>query len=134
MHEHSGLSGDSVHPATVTVTPTTVTYDPGRWPCKYSRFSAPLGSIEAAEVSNRAVEGKVIGVVVRHLVPGTFLLHLELRDPARSNALVKLYMATADSQIVKEADHVNYLPSPSNSAQVLGAVVNVIRQAVAPGR
>lgn len=129
MHEHSGLSGDSIHPATLTLTPSTITYDPGGWSCKYSRFSAPLGDIEAAEVSNKVAEGKVIGVVVRHLMPGTYLLHLEVRDPAKSNARVKLYMAIADSHLVKNGNNVNYLASQQDSAEALGAVVNVIHQA-----
>jgi serine/threonine protein kinase len=131
MHEHSGLSGDSVHPATVTLTPTTIIYDPVNSSCKYSRFSAPLRSIEAVEVSNKAVEGKFIGVVVRHIMPGTYLLHLEVRDPSRSNDKVKLYLATSDSYTVKNGNNVNYLASRSNSTQVLGSVTNIIRQAIA---
>jgi len=130
MHEHSGLSGDSVHPVTVTLTPTTITYDPGSSSCKYARFSAPLQSVQVVEVSNKAVEGRIIGVVVRHITPGTYLLHLEVRDPARSNDKVKLYLATADSYTVKQGNNVNYLASRSNSTQVLGAVTNVIRQAM----
>ena len=130
MHEHSGLSGDSVHPVTMTLTRTTITYDPGGSSCKYGRFTAQLHSIQVAEVSNKAVEGKFIGVVVRHIMPGTYLLHLEVHDPARSNEKVKLYLATADSYTIKQANNVNYLASRSNSTQVLGAVTNVIRQAM----
>ena len=131
MHEHSGLSGDSVHPVTMTLTPTTITYDPGDSSCKYGRFTAPLHSIQVVEVSNKAVEGRFIGVVVRHIMPGTYLLHLEVRDPARSNDKVKLYLATADSYTVKQANNVNYLVSRSNSTQVLGAVTNIVREAMA---
>jgi hypothetical protein len=133
MHEHSGLSGDSIHPVTVTLTPTTITYDPGSFSCKYPRFSAPLQNVQVAEVSNKTVEGRVIGIVVRHILPGTYLLHLEVRDPARSNDKVKLYLATADSYTVKQGNSVNYLASRSNSAQVLGAVANIIRQAATSG-
>lgn len=131
MHEHSGLSGDSVHPVSLTLTPTTITFDPGASSCKYGRFTAPLNGIQVVEISNKAVEGKFIAVVVRHIVPGTYLMHLEMRDPARSNDKVKLYLATADSYTVKQANNVNYLASRSNSTQILGAVTNVIRQAVA---
>jgi len=131
MHEHSGLSGDSVHPATLTLTHMTVTYDPGDSTCKYRRFTAPLQNIQMVEVSNKAVEGKIIGVVVRHIMPGTYLLHLEVRDPARSNDKVKLYLATADSYTVKQANNVNYLASRSNSTRVLGAVTNIVREAMA---
>lgn len=133
MHEHSGLSGDSVHSVTISLTPTTITFDPGSSPCKYSRFTARLSDLSVVELSNKATEGKFVAIVVRHIQAGTYLLHLDVRDPQRSNDKVKLYLATADSYTVKEANNVNYLASRSNSSVVLGAMANVIRGAVATG-
>ncbi len=134
MHEHEGLSGESMHPVTLDLTSKTITYDPGNAPCKYGRFTAPLTNIEIVEVSDKAVEGKIIGVVVRHLTPGTYLLHLDVRDPAKSNSKVSLYFALPESRIVKEGNGVNYLASKAGSAQLLGPVVNVIRQATGSSR
>jgi WD40 repeat protein len=129
MHEHLGRTGDSIHPATLTLSSRALIYNPGTSPCKYASFSVPLEKIETIEVTNKSVEGKIIGIVVRHLMPGTFLLHLELRDPAKSNERIKLFLATADSQIVKDANNVNNLSSPNDSSQALDAVAKIIQGA-----
>jgi hypothetical protein len=125
MHEHLGLSGESMHPVTLTLTPTTLSYDPGSFPCKYLPLSVPLEKIETLEVTSKAVEGKIIGIVVRHLTQGTYLLHVELRDP-KSGDKLKLFLATPDSQIIRQ-NNMETLASPGDSSQVLSAVASVIR-------
>jgi hypothetical protein len=129
MHEHSGLSGDSVHTAKVTLTSQTITYDPGNSSCKYSLFSAPLSGIETVEVSDKAVKEKMIGMVVSHNMPGTFLLHLDLRNPARGNDKANLYLVTSNSYTVKDQNRFHFLVSPSGSHEILIAVAEVIRNA-----
>jgi hypothetical protein len=133
VHEHTGLSGESVHPAVLTISGGTLTYDPGTYQCKYQRFTAPLGNVETLDVTNKATEGKVIAVVAHHLTAGTYLLHLEVRNPSRSSEKMSLSFATAGSSTVKESDGVSYLSSRPNSPQTLTAIANVILQA-APTR
>jgi hypothetical protein len=133
MHEHTGMSGDSVHPATITLTSTTIEYDPGSSPCKYPHFTALLAGVGTVEVTDKSVEGKVIGIVVRHLAQGTVLLHLEMSEN-KSNETAKMYFGTPDSYTVKNSNGVNYLASHSNSSQVLGPVANVIRRALADAK
>jgi len=127
VHEHVGAAGDSIHPVTLTLTARTLTYLPGTSSCKYSTFTVPLEKIETIEVTNKVVEGKIIGIVVRHLAAGTFLLHLQLRDPARSNERINLFLATPDSQIVKYPNNVKYLASPEQSSKTLDSLADLMR-------
>ena len=66
-------------------------------------------------------------MVVRHLVPGTFLLHVDFRDPAKPDKRMTLFFAIPDSRVQRE-NNVGFLVSESNSSQVLGAVADLIRQ------
>lgn len=130
-HEHLELlSGEAIHPAVLTITAKSIAYDPRDSPCKYRGFVAPLGNIDAIEVTNKNQSGFV---VVRHLTPGTFLLHLELRDPAKRNSKISLDFATQDSRIERQYN-IGFLASPGDSSQILTAVANVIRSDAEGGR
>jgi hypothetical protein len=119
------LSGEAIHPATLTITAKSIAYDPGGASCKYRAFVVPLGNVAMLEVTNKSAAGFM---VVRHLAPGTFLLHLDFRDPARPDKKMTLFFAVPDSRIERE-NNVGFLVSPSNSSQALGAVVDMIRRA-----
>ncbi len=134
VHEHSGLSGDSIHPAVLTIAPGSIQYDPGNSQCKYQKFTAPLANIEAMEVTNRTTEGKIIAVVVHHLAQGTYLLHMDVRNPSKPSDKMSFSFATDGSSTVKYSDGVDYLSSRGNSAQTLTTISNVIRQAAAMKR
>jgi hypothetical protein len=88
--------------------------------------------VETIEVTNKTASGFM---VVRHLAPGTFLLHLDFRDPAKPDKKMTLYFAIPDSRIERQ-NNVGFLVSQSNSSQVLNAIANVIRVAktALPGR
>ncbi len=124
-HEHLELSGEAIHPATLTITAKSIAYDPGGASCKYRAFVVPLGNVAMLEVTNKSAAGFM---VVRHLAPGTFLLHLDFRDPAKPDKKMTLFFAIPDSRIERE-NNVGFLVSPSNSSQALGAVVDMIRRA-----
>jgi hypothetical protein len=131
-HEHLELSGEAIHPATLTITAKSIAYDSRSAACKYHAFVVPLGNVETIEVTNKTASGFM---VVRHLAPGTFLLHLDFRDPAKPDKKMTLYFAIPDSRIERQ-NNVGFLVSQSNSSQVLNAIANVIRVAktALPGR
>lgn len=124
-HEHLGMSGEAIHPATLMITAKSIAYDPGDASCKYHAFVVPLRNVETIDVTNQDTAGFM---VVRHLKPGTFLLHLDFRDPVKPNKKMTLFFALPDSRIEREND-VGFLISGSNSSQVLRAVADVIRRA-----
>ena len=43
LHEHLDMSGEAIHPATLTITAKSIAYDPGVAACKYRAFVVPLG-------------------------------------------------------------------------------------------
>ena len=125
-HEHLDLQGEVIHPATLMLSGKSISYDPGTANCKYRAFTAPLGNVEMIEVTNKTIGGFM---VVRHLMPGTFLLHLDFRDPIKSDKKMTLYFATSDSRVERQSDNIGYLASQINSEQILNAVANVLRAA-----
>ncbi|HTT22208.1 MAG TPA: hypothetical protein VMG82_24990 [Candidatus Sulfotelmatobacter sp.] len=127
-HEHLSMSGEAIHAAKLTITAKSIAYDPGDSGCKYPAFTTPLSSIQLVDVTNRTTSGMF---VIRHLTPGTFLLHLEIRDPSKSGKTLTFYFATADSHIEQQND-ATYLASPADSSQVLGAAAAFIRSMMSP--
>lgn len=123
VHEHLGLSGDSFHPASLTLTEKTIAYDPMGAMCKYHAFTVPISNVELSEVTDKSGSGFM---VVRHLAPGTFLLHLEISEPGKSGKRMTFYFATSDSQIVSQ-NGVGFLASPSNSPEVLDSFAELIK-------
>jgi hypothetical protein len=123
-HEHLEMSGEAIHPATLTITAMSIAYDPGSASCKYRAFVVPPPNVATIEVTNKSASGFMI---VRHLAPGTFLLHLDFRDSAKPDKKMTLYFATPESRIERE-NNVGFLVSGSNSSQLLGAVADLIRR------
>lgn len=123
MHEDRIMSGETIHPVTLTVSATTISYNPGGWN-KYRAFSAPLANIGRIRITDTGRKGIF---VLRFLTPGTSLLHMEIRDPRRSNKRTSFYFATANSRI-ERLDNIGYVASPSDSGRVLGAIADFIRQ------
>jgi hypothetical protein len=126
-HEHLGPSGEAIHPATLTLTAKSIAYDPKGSACKYPAFVSPLASIELIEVTNKSTSGFL---VVRHLAAGTFLLHVDLRDPTKADRKMTLYFAVPNSSIQRQ-NNVGFLVSPSDSSQFLSIVADLIRSGMA---
>lgn len=125
-HEHLVLAGEAIHPASLAIAAKTVAYDPGTESCKYHAFGVPSANVEMIEVTNKTASGFM---VVRHLMQGTYLLHLDFRDPTKSEKKATLYFAMPDSRIARQSNNVNYLMSQGDSEQALNAVANLIRVA-----
>jgi len=123
VHEHLEASGEAIHPAKLTLSSQSLTYDPGVANCKYRSIRVPLANVEIAEVSNKATSGIM---VVRHLTQGTYLLHLEVRDPAKSDKKLTLYFALPDARIERGANNVAFLASLPGSSQMFAALANLI--------
>jgi hypothetical protein len=121
-HEHLDLSGEAIHPAVLTLTATSIAYETTA-PCKYRRIETALANIGVVEVTDKNRSGMI---VVRHLTPGTFLLHLELRDPAKPKSKITLYFAIPESTIESQSG-VDFLASAGDSSQILNAVASAIR-------
>lgn len=127
MHENRGFRGESINPVTLVISATTISYEPRSATHRYRPFSAPIANIEQTEVTNEGATGFII---LRHLTPGTYLLHLEIRDPKRSNRKTSFFFAIANSRI-ERVNNIGYLASSSDSSRVLGAIANVIRHTAA---
>jgi len=82
--------------------------------------------VKTLEITNKSISGHVIGIMVRHLEQGTYLLHLEIRDPRQPNQHMTLYFAIPDSRIVAQ-NGIGFLASPGNSYQILSAVARVMK-------
>jgi hypothetical protein len=128
MHEHHGISGESIHPAVLTVSATTITYDPGGGSCQVKAFTVPLDNIQLSEVTAKTTVGPI---VVRHLAPGTFLLHLDIRDPESGRKPIALYLASPGSRVEKPSGRVGVLESPSGSSELLNALANTLHTTTA---
>jgi len=123
VHEHWEFSGESIHPAKLTLTANTIRYDPMGALCKYHTFVVPVSKVVLAEVTNKSSSGIL---VVRHLAPGTFVLHMEIEEPDKPGRRMTFYFGTSDSQIIRQ-NNIGLLSSPSNSSEVLGALVQLIQ-------
>lgn len=123
MHEHLELGGEAIHPATITLSSKEMVYDSKGSPCKYRTLSIGIREIEKIEATNKATSGVM---VVHHLAPESFLLHLEVRDPSKPIARVQLSFAVPGSRVEGRPAVLN---SPQYSSQMLAAIGNVIRAA-----
>lgn len=125
LHEHLDLAGESIHEATVSLSSMALTFDM-HGSCKYGSFSGPLNQLDKIEVTDRATSGGIYQL--RHLTPGTFLLHLEFKDQKKPGKHNSLSFALAGSRIVN-LNNANYLESSGDSNKVLESLARVIRTA-----
>lgn len=127
-HEHVGLSGDEMHPAVLTLSSKAIAYDPDASTCKYRAFTAPISDIQKVEVSNQPQSGMF---VVHHIAPGTYLMHLEIRDPEKPSGKrpASFSFAVRESRILNERG-ATILSSPPSSQQELSAIAEVIQSAI----
>jgi hypothetical protein len=125
-HNHRGWSGESIEPVELTITPTNLAVRWLRSGYSSKAISAPLSTIGTIEVTDKSTVGKGVLFIVRHLTPGTYLLHVDIQNGKRADDRMQLYLTTTDSQIVKAQGGVNYLSSPATSLKALEAVARVI--------
>ena len=125
-HNHRGWTGESIEPVELTITPTDLIVKSMSHGDETMAITAPLSTIGIIEVTDKSTVSKGIAFIVRHLMPGTYLLHLDLQKSKRADDRMQLYLTTTDSQIVKAQGGVNYLASPAISRKTLEAVADVI--------
>lgn len=125
-HNHKGWTGESIEPVELTITPTNLIVKSVSHGDETTAITASLSTIGTIEVTDKSTAGKGIVFIVRHLTPGTYLLHVDLQKGKRADDRTQLYFTTTDSQIVKAQGGVNYLASPANSRKMLQAVADVI--------
>ena len=125
-HNHKGWTGESIEPVEIAISPTYLTVKSVGRGDETAGIITPLSTIGAIEVTDKSTAGKGIVFIVRHLTPGTYLLHLDIQKGERGDDRMQLYLTTTDSQIVKAQGGVNYLASPATSRKMLEAVAEVI--------
>lgn len=135
MHEHNhyGFTGESIHPIQITLTPTTLEIDSLGRGDDAGHIVSPLATIGTIEVTDKSVVGgkHFIGAQIRALMPGTYLLHLDVQRGGSAKDRMQLYLATPDAQIVRGEYGVKYLAEPSSSLNALKIVAKIIGMAVA---
>ncbi len=126
FHEHIGLAGDDMHRALLTLTSDSLSYDAMAAPCKYQSLNVPLDGIRNVQTT-----GSSGGFFeTHHLMQGTFLLHLVIKDPDNPKAKhpIQLSFAAPESRLVNYNNE-QYISSPIGSKQELDAIAGIIQKA-----
>ncbi len=130
FHEHIGLTGDDMHRALLTLTSNALNYDALAAPCKYQSLNILLNEIRNVQITDNS--GGFFEV--HHLMKGTFLLHLVVKDPENPKAKhpIQLSFATPESRLVNYSNG-QYIYSPAGSKQELDAIAGIIQETAQRG-